>query len=85
MQRLIIDCAKKEEVWQDLTAQEEAARLTESQVAIDNEIAEGKKRSKTQLIKALMELREMRQNRDVFTDVDIGEKQAEIDELKTKV
>jgi hypothetical protein len=85
MRRVIIDCHKKEEIWRDLTAQEEAARLAEIQLAIVEKGEQDKRTNKAQLIKALAELREMKQNRGVFSDADIDEKQSEVDALKNRL
>ena len=82
MRRLIIDCITKQEIWQDLTPQEEAARLAESQAAQeegDRQIVKGRRKA---FLRTAVELREMRQNRDVFSAEEIAEKQAELDDLR---
>ena len=82
MRRLIIDCSKKEEVWQDLTPQEESVRVAEIQAAqleLDRQKVKDKRKA---FLRASTELREMRQNRDVFSDAEIAEKQAELDGLR---
>lgn len=82
MRRLIIDCEKKQEIWRDLTPQEEAARLAEieaMQLELERQRVEGRRKA---FLRTSLELREMRQNRDVFSDVEIAEKQAELDGLR---
>lgn len=82
MRRLIIDCEKKEEIWRDLTPQEEAARLAEIQ-AIELELDKQKVKDKRKaFLRVSLELREMRQNRDVFSDAEIAERQGELDSLR---
>lgn len=85
MRRLIIDCGKKEEVWRDLTAQEEAVRLAEIEQAKTERRGEERKTAKAQLIKSLAELREMKLNITVFDAQDIATKQNEVDELKNRL
>lgn len=82
MRRLIIDCNGKEEVWQELTPVEETVRLAEIQAAkneVNNQRIKEKHRA---FLRVSLELREMRQNRDVFSDINIAEKQAELDGLR---
>ena len=82
MRRLIIDCYKKEEAWQNLTAQEEAVRLAEiqaTQLELDRQKVKDKHRA---FLRVSIELREMKQNKDVFTDIEIAEKQIELDSLR---
>lgn len=84
MQRVIVSGGRRA-VYEDLTPAEEAARLAESaqeEVRLTNE---ARKEVKRKLLMTLLEIREMRQNRDVYTDEDIAGKQAEIDGLRGKL
>ena len=85
MRRLIIDCQKKEENWQELTPSEEVERLAETERAKAEKRAEDRKTAKAQLIKALAELREMKLNVAIFDIQDITAKQNEVDGLKDRL
>ena len=85
MRRLIIDCQKKEETWQELTSQEEVERLVETERAKAEKRAEDRKTAKAQLVRALAELREMKLNVAIFDIQDITAKQSEVDRLKDKL
>lgn len=82
MLKVIIDCQYAKAEYVELTTEEEAARLAEIAAALEQGMKDKIKRDKRQLITALAELREMKQNKDVFTDADIAEKQAEVDALR---
>lgn len=81
MQKIIIDCQTKQATYVELPIEEEATRLQESKQGQE----ELKKQLKRQLIMALSELREMKQERDFFTAEDLAEKQAEIDRIKNEL
>lgn len=85
MQKVIIDCRTKEVSYVELGADEEAERLQEIEQNQIRRKAEEKKGGKRDLARAMAELREMRQNRDIFDDEDIEEKQEEVDRLKRVV
>lgn len=82
MKKLVVDCLYGKTEYIDLTPEEEAIRLAEIQAALEQVEKDKVKQGKRQLITALAELREMKQNKDVFTDEDIAEKEAEADALK---
>ncbi len=79
MQRVVIDCQTGQVEVIRLSIDEESERLNE--IEQDKELAENQRKieAKQLLISALVELREMGLNRDLFTDKDIAEKQAEVD------
>lgn len=85
MQRIEIDCQTGEVKIFALSPEEETELVKEKEANRQREIAEQKKSAKRLLIKALAELREMKQNRDVFDDADLIEKQGEIDALKSRL
>lgn len=85
MQKLIVDCSGGRIEYVELTTEEEAARLAEIAAALEQGTKDKLKRDKHQLVTALTELREMKQNKDVFTDADIAEKEAEVDALKGSI
>lgn len=85
MKKLVINCQYAKVEYVELTPEEEAVRLAEIQAVIEQETKDRNKQVKRQLVTALAELREMRQNRDVFTDEDIAEKQAEVDALQGRM
>ena len=79
MQRVIIDCQTGQVEIIRLNIDEEFERLNEIEQA--RELAENQRKIETKqlLISALVELREMELNKNIFTDKDIAEKQAEVD------
>lgn len=85
MQRIEIDCQTKQAVTINLTQAEIDAVNTERQGNIQKETAEIKRQAKKLVVAKLAELREMRQNRDIFSNEDIDNLQLEIDELKGKL
>lgn len=82
MIKVIVDCQHGVVEVLPLTPQEEEVRLAEIQEAIREAKKDKDKESKRQLLTMLAELREMKQNKDVFTDEDVAEKEAEIDRVK---
>lgn len=82
MIKVIVDCQHGVVEVLPLTLQEEEVRLAEIQEAIREAKKDKDKESKRQLLTMLAELREMKQNKDVFTDEDVAEKEAEIDRVK---
>lgn len=80
MKKLIIDCLTKKEQWLDLTPQEELQRLSD----IQEETKRRQDGTKKALLRASIELREMKQN-PIFDAFDIATKQAEIDTLKSLI
>lgn len=85
MQRLVIDCQSGNREYIELSKEEEDGHLAEAALRLEQARAEAKRAVKRQLVSDLAELREMRQNRDIFSDEDMAEKQARIDELKGKL
>jgi len=85
MQRVVIDCQTGQTEVIRLNPEEEFERVKESERS--KELAEIQRRVelKRQLIKELVELREMKLNRTLFNDTDIAEKQAEVDRLQAEL
>lgn len=85
MKRITIDCQTKRTIVEDLTLEEETARLEE--IAMSERQAAVRQRAelKRQLAGELAELREMREERRVFDDGDIVEKQAAVDALRAEL
>lgn len=81
MQRVIIEGAKVRYV--NLTAQEETDLLAEIASRKVDEKVRGKKEAKQAVGKLMAELREMKQNRQIFSQQDLDDKQVEIDSLVT--
>ena len=65
----------------DLTAQEEQDLLADIATRQADEKTRGRKEAKRVIIGKLTELREMKQNRQIFSQQDLDEKQVEIDDL----
>lgn len=85
MQKVEISCRSRRPVYTNLSPEEEIDRLQEIEREKTRQAVEVRKTLKRQLLVALTELREMRQNRDIFSDEDLAEKQAEIDKLKARL
>lgn len=77
MKKIIVDCQKRTEQILDMTPQEELLRLDDTQEENKRKQSENKKA----LLRASIELREMKQN-PIFDVFDIATKQAEIDALQ---
>lgn len=85
MERVIVDCREGTAQVVALSVEEEAAHLAEIETIQERIKRDKVKAAKQELLKALVELREMKQNKDVFADEDIVEKEAEVDALRAKV
>lgn len=85
MQKLEISCRSGRGTYTDLSPAEETDRLQEIDREKTRQAVEGTKAVKQRLAKVLAELREMKQNKDVFDDEDISEKQGEVDGLKAQL
>lgn len=85
MQRLEIDCQNGQKTWIDLALKEETILENERQSNVQKALLENKLVTKRNLVQALLELREIRQNQDIFSNDDIAEKQSEINKLKEKL
>jgi len=85
MQRLVINCQTYRQIVEDLTPEEETARLAEIAEYQRRQRAQRQGELKRLLANELVELREMQQNRQIFDDADITEKQIRIDELKDEL
>jgi hypothetical protein len=85
MQRVEIDCQTKQVVIFELSPDEVAAITIERQQNEQREVMEQHKVNKRLVVGKLAELREMKQNRDVFDTEDIAGAQAEIDKLKSRL
>jgi hypothetical protein len=85
MQRVEIDCQTKQVVIFELSSDEIEAITVERQQNEQRELIEQRKANKRLIIGKLAELREMKQNRDIFDEGDIAGLQAEIDELKSRL
>jgi hypothetical protein len=85
MQRVEIDCQTKQVTIVELSPDEVDAVTVERQQNEQRELIEQRKANKQQIIGKLVELREMKQNRDIFDEGDIAGLQAEIDELKSRL
>lgn len=79
MQKVIIEGGKVSYV--NLTAQEEVDLLAEIATRKADEKVRSKKEAKRAVGKLMAELREMKQNRQIFSQQDLDEKQVEIDSL----
>ena len=85
MKKVIVDCQTGQVEIVDLSPKEESDRLAEIEEGKQQRIIEHRVEVKRQLAKELAELREMKQNRTLFDDTDIAEKQAEVDKLQAKL
>lgn len=85
MQQVIIDCQTKKTITVELSQVEIEVNEEARRVGVQRELIEQRKVNKKLLVSKFAELREMKQNRDVFSDEDIAELQAEIDTLKGKL
>lgn len=85
MQQVIIDCQTKHVTVIDLSQEEIDTVIADRQQNAIREVIEQRKAKKRLIISKLAELREMRQNRDIFDEGDITELQAEIDTLRGKL
>jgi len=85
MQKVILDCQTGKVEYVDLSSKEESDRLAEIELARQQGIIQRRLEVKRLLVKELAELREMRQNRTLFDDTDIAEKQAEVDRLTLEI
>jgi len=85
MQQLIINCQTGQAEVVRLNPEEEFERVRESELA--KQLAEIQRRIEVKrlLVRELVELREMKQNRTLFDDTDIAEKQAEVDRLTSRL
>lgn len=83
--RVQVDCQNREVKIFVLSPEEEAIFNAEKEERRQRDILEQKKTAKRLLVLRLAELREMKQNRDIFDDADLAEKQAEIDALKSRL
>lgn len=81
MQRVTIDLQTGQAVYLDMTLQEEADHIAQGQARQLGDRTRGKKEAKQAVGKLLAELREMKQNRQIFSQQDLDDKQVEIDEL----
>jgi len=85
MQRVVINCQTGQSEVIELSPKEESDRLAEIELSRQQEIIRRRLEIKRLLVKELAELREMRQNRTLFDDTDVAEKQAEVDRLTLDV
>lgn len=85
MNRVIIDCQTNQTIIEELTPEEEAKRLEEIVGRVRQDKARRREQLKRQLAGELAELREMQQQRQIFDDGDISEKQAQVDALKIEL
>jgi len=85
MQRVIINCQTGQAEFVELSAKEESDRLAEIELGRQQADIQHRIEVKRLLIKELVELREMKQNRTLFDDADIAEKQAEVDRLQAEL
>lgn len=85
MQQVIIDCLTKRVTVVELTSDEVAFNEADRQHNLQRELIEQRKVNKRLIIGKLAELREMKQNRDIFDTEDIMGLQGEIDELKSRL
>lgn len=83
MQKVIIEGGKVSYV--NLTAQEETDLLADIVTRKADEKMQGKKEAKRAVGKLMAELREMKQNRQIFSQQDLDDKQSEIDSLITVI
>lgn len=81
MQQVIIDLRTGQVSYVELTAQEEADHVQQGNARKLEEKVRGKKEAKQAVGKLMAELREMKQNRQIFSQQDLDEKQVEIDGL----
>ncbi len=84
MQKLVVDCSGGKIEYIELTPDEESQRLVEIQAGLDKAEKDRIKNDKQRLLTALVELREMKLNKDVFTDEDVAEKEFEVSALQVK-
>lgn len=82
MERVTIDCMTGKEIRVRLSAQEESARLTESQEMREETDRQKVKEKRKAFLRTSLELREMKLNPLIFSVSDIAEKQAELDALR---
>jgi len=85
MQRVVIDCQTGQVEVVELSPKEESDRLAEIELGRQQADIQHRIEVKRLLIRELAELREMKQNRTLFDDTDIAEKQAEVDRLQTEL
>jgi len=85
MQQLIINCQTGQAEVSELSPKEESDRLAEIELGRQQAVIQRRIEVKRLLVKELVELREMKQNRTLFDDADITEKQAEVDRLQTEL
>ena len=85
MKKVIVNCQTGQVDVIELSAMEESDRLAEIEEGKQQRIIEHRVEVKRQLIKELTELREMKQNRTLFDDTDIADKQVEVDKLQAKL
>lgn len=85
MRQLVINCQTGQAEVVDLLPKEETDRLAEIELGRQQRIIERRVEAKKMLLKELVELREMKQNRTLFDDTDIAEKQVEVDRLQAEL
>jgi len=85
MQRVVINCQTGQVEVIELSAKEESDRLAEIELGRQQADIQRRVEVKRLLVKELAELREMKQNRTLFDDADIAEKQAEVDRLQAEL
>jgi len=85
MQRVVIDCQTGRTTIENLTPEEESARLVEITEHQRYQKVQQQGKLKRLLAKELTELREMQLQRQIFDDKDLEEKQRKISSLKEKL